>query len=330
MLKSIKQQLICAILSTTMASSVLPAIAISANQPEKITIAQYGHIFLYLPIYVALNKGFFREQGLDVKIISTGGDEKTFTAITTGNAQFGVSDPTFVAIAKQHGQGGKVVGEIVGKVPFFLVTFNNKIKNIESASDFSGYRIASLPAPSTCYAVITKILQNNGHLVNAKIIQGAFGTLSALLKANQADIAMEIEPNSSALVSQGARIIYSTINYFGDTAFTGITVSDTYYSQHPQTIQATINAVAQAMKFIHEDFDGAFAVAKKEFPEIADPVLKSALKRLIDENVTPRSPILSPVAWDHAIALRKDIGDLQGSGNYAENVDMKFAYKAMH
>jgi len=81
-----------------------------------------------MPIYVALDKGFFKDQGLDVKLVSTGGDEKTYTAVATGNAQFGVSDPTFVAIARQRGQSGKVVAGIVRRVPFSIITFNPNIK----------------------------------------------------------------------------------------------------------------------------------------------------------------------------------------------------------
>ncbi len=96
-----------------------PTLAQPATKPKTattttaVTIAQFGHVFLYMPLYVALRGGFFREQGLDVKLVSTGGDEKTFTADSTGNAQFGVSDPTFAAIAREHGQGGKVVAGIV-------------------------------------------------------------------------------------------------------------------------------------------------------------------------------------------------------------------------
>ncbi len=117
--------------------------ALSSDKPEKITVAQYGHFLLYLPLYVAVDKGFFKEQGLDVKIISTGGDEKTFTAISSGNAQFGVSDPTFVAIARQRGQGGKVIAGIVRRVPFSIITFNPKINKINKPEDFAGYRIAT-------------------------------------------------------------------------------------------------------------------------------------------------------------------------------------------
>jgi NitT/TauT family transport system substrate-binding protein len=331
MFKSIKRQLASVAITLTLLTGMgLPTLAISAGPTEKITIAQYGHIFLYLPIYVAVDKGFFKDEGLDAKIISTGGDEKTFTAIATGNAQFGVADPTFVAIARQHGQGGKVVAGIVTRVPFQLVAFNQKIKNIKQASDFDGYTIASLPAPSTCYAVITKIMQNNGHPVKSKIVQGAFGTLSSMIRANRADIAMELEPNTSTLVSQGARIVYSTTGYFGETAFTGLTVSDAYYSQHAKEIQAAVNAIAKAMKYIHQNFSGTLSVAKQEFPEVPEPVLMSALRRLIAEGTTPQTPVINTRAWDQAITLRKEIGDLQGSGSYKENVDMSFSLAALH
>ena len=62
---------------------------------KPITIAQFGHVFLYMPLYVALDAGFFKEQGLEVKLVSTGGDEKTFTAVSTGNAQFWRIGPNF-------------------------------------------------------------------------------------------------------------------------------------------------------------------------------------------------------------------------------------------
>jgi NitT/TauT family transport system substrate-binding protein len=306
------------------------AIAQSARQLKPVTIAQFGHVFLYMPLYVAVDRGFFKEQGLDVKLVSTGGDEKTFTAVSSGNAQFGVSDPVFAAIARERGQGGKVVAGIVRGVPFWAITFKNNIKTINKPSQFAGYRIATYTAPCTDYAVMKNVLQNDGHPVDAKIVQGAFGTLLALLKANQADMALEIEPMVSIATHQGAHIVYSPASKFGDFAFTGLTVSDDFYAKHPDQIQAAVNAITKAMNFIQKDFDGALAVAKKEFPEVSEPILRDALKRLMQAGTIPRSPVLSKYAWDRAIALRKELGDIKGSGSFEQNVDMKFAIKASH
>jgi ribosomal protein L19E len=94
------------------------------------------------------------------------------------------------------------------------------------------------------------------------------------------------------------------------------------------------------MKFIEQDFDGTLAVAKKEFPEVPESALREALKRLIKEGTIPKSPVLTKMAWDRSVALRKEIGDMKGgdaksgeikgSNSFEQNVDMKFVAKAGH
>ncbi|MFN8659613.1 MAG: ABC transporter substrate-binding protein [Candidatus Obscuribacterales bacterium] len=293
---------------------------------QPITIAQFGHLFLYLPLYVAIDKGFFKDEGLEVKLVSTGGDEKTFAAVSSGNAQFGVSDPTFAAIARERGQGGKVVAQVVNGVPFWGVTFRKDLKPIKKVEDLKGLRIATFTAPSTSYTVMKKVLQNQGKPVDAKIVQGApTGSIVAMAKANQADIAMELEPSASIAVGQGATIVWSLQKQFGDFAITGLTVTDAYREKNGDTIQRVVNALSRAMQFIRNDFQGTLSIAHQEFPEVDEKILSAALKRMLDENTIPKSPVLSPTAWDRAIKLRQETGDIKGDGAYKDNVDMTFA-----
>lgn len=297
--------------------------ATSASPVVPITIAQFGHVFLYMPLYVAQRKGFFKRHGLDVKLVSTGGDEKTFTAVATGNAQFGVSDPTFVAIAREHGQKGRVVAAVVRGVPFWIVALKKDIGVVTKPEEFEGRRCASFTAPSTSYAVMKKILAD-GQTKKATIVQGAFGTLPALLKSDQADLALEIEPTVSILVGEGGHVVYSPKDVLGDFAFTGLEVSDKFAAEHPEQIKACVGALKDAMDYIHQDFDGAVEVAKQEFPDVKPEIVKDALARLRDSGTIPKSPMLPKAAWDSAIAMRKDLGDLKSAGSYEENVDMSY------
>lgn len=297
----------------------------STADRQKITIAQFGHVFLYMPLYVAVRNKYFEDEGLDVTLVSTGGDEKTFTAVSTGNAQFGVADPVFTAVARERGQGGKVVASVVRGVPFWVLTFKEEIKPFDSPSGFSGYKIGAYTAPSTSYAVMKKLLQNDGKPVKATIVQGAFGSLMPMLKANQADMVMDIEPMVSIACKEGAHVVYSPAKVLGDFAFTGLTVSDDYHDKNPETIKKVVRALAKAMEFIHKNQGGAVEVACKEFPEVPPDVVKEGIKRLVDQGTIPASPQLSEKAWEAAIALRKEIGDLKGEGSFAENVDPKFA-----
>jgi len=294
----------------------------AAAGAKSVTIAQFGHVFLYMPLYVAMRKGFFAKNGLDVKLVSTGGDEKTFTAVSTGNAQFGVADPTFAAIARERGQGGKVVASVVSGTPFWVISFSDKYKHSLKSDVLSGARVATYPAPSTSYAVMKELLQNNGKPIKATIVEGGFGTLIPILQAGKADLAMEIEPMVSTAISNGAHIVYQP--KVGEFAFTGLTVSDAYCKDHPQQIQAVVNALNEAMQFIHGNPDGAVAVAREEFPEAPEVVIKAALNRLRESKTVPQSPMLNREAWDNAIKLRREIGDIEGPGSYDDNVDMTF------
>lgn len=292
---------------------------------EPVTIAQFGHVFLYMPLYVAAAQGFFEEEGLKVKIVSTGGDEKTFTAVASDNAQFGVADPTFAAIARQRGSGGKVVASIVQGVPLWIVTFKKDIPASGDPKLLNGRKIATITAPSTCYAVMAQLLKSKG--INAQIVQGAYGSLLAILQANQADMALELEPVVSIAVKNGAHILYSPAANRDEFAFTGLTVSDDYVKTHPQTVQKAVNAINKAMIYIQNNFPGAVAIAQKEFPELDKTVVKEALKRLVNEHTIPLTPRLKKEAWDNAIDLRRTLGDIKDHGSYEENVDMSFVEK---
>ncbi len=313
---------LCASLLTACGESESPHVS---AVPQEITIAQYGHVFLYLPLYVAKSKGYFQEQGLKVKLVSTGGDEKTFAAVASGSAQFGVADPVFTAIAREQGKGGKVIALLVNGVPFWGVTFKEELNTINEPSDFSGLRIATYPAPSTNYAVMSETLLNGTNKVDATIIQGAFGTLLAMLQSDKADIAMELEPIASIAVSNGGRVVYSAAKKFGDFAFTGITVTDEYLADNPNQVNAVVKAIAKAMAFIQNDYEGALAIAKSEFGDVPEQALNNALKRILQDNVIPKTPILEEHSWNKSVTLRRQLGDINGPATFSDNVDMSFA-----
>jgi NitT/TauT family transport system substrate-binding protein len=65
------------------------------SQLETVKVAQFNEFFLYMPLYLANAKGFFAEERLNIEIINTGGDDKTFAAVIGGSATFGIADPTF-------------------------------------------------------------------------------------------------------------------------------------------------------------------------------------------------------------------------------------------
>ena len=292
----------------------------------EITIAQFGDFFLYAPLYIAIDAGFFDENNLSVDLISTGGDDKTWAAVMSGNASFGVADPTFVAIADARGQPGFVVASIVNGVPFWGVTFAEDVPEITEGSQLSGYTVATFPAPSTAYTLQKDMFMDAE--IEPSIRQGAFGALLPMLEAGQADIALELEPNVSQAVNSGARVVYSLGKIYGDFAITGLTVAPELASDSPEIVESVVCAIEKSLGYIRNKPDDALEILAKRFPEVDRSVAKDALTRVINDEILPAQTTVAQDAWQKAISVREEVGDIANPKDFNYYVRTEFSDRA--
>ena len=299
--------------------------AFAEEKLEAVKVAQFADFFLYMPLYLADGKGFFKEQGLSVTITSTGGDDKTFAAVISGDVHFGIADPTFVAIARAKGQPGKVIASIVNGVPFWGVAKNSEVPEIKEPQQLEGFTVATFPSPSTAFTLQKQMFEAAG--LKPQIRQAAFGALLPLLEAGAVDIALELEPNVSTAVKQGARVVYSMAEMYGDFAITGVTTSETLIAENPDLVQKFVNAIQQAESYAHANPEATADFALERFPNLDPGIVAEALKRVINSNTLPRNALMSKAAWQQACQLRVDAGDLPAIDEAA--LDNTFAQKAI-
>jgi NitT/TauT family transport system substrate-binding protein len=295
-----------------------------ATQP--ITIAEFGDLLIYLPVYIAQEQGFFFTNGLDPKFVTTGNDDKTFAALVSGSAQFGISDPTFAAIAKSRGSGGKVVAAVVTGTPFWAVAKNPAIHDIAEASDLKGYTVATYPSPSTAYTLQSTMFRDGG--LEPKIRQAAYGTLLPLLDSEQADIALELEPNVSIAVKNGDHIVYSLARRYPDLLVTGVEITEDFAKAHSDMVQNFVRALDGAEKYAHEHPDKAVEIAQAHFPDLDKTVVHDAVMRMLDEGTIPASAMIAPKSWTNALQLRVDAKDLPSIAAADGVLDNSFAEHA--
>jgi NitT/TauT family transport system substrate-binding protein len=294
----------------------------SERRLEPITIAQFGEVFLYAPLYIAKDGNYFSKRGLDVTLISTGGDEKTWAAVLSGNAIVGVADPTFIVISANRGLQGVAVASIIARAPFWGITFDKQIPFISEPKQLKGFSVATFPAPSTAYTLQKRMFQEGGLPPNIR--EGGFGTLISMIKAKQANIALELEPNVSQSLTTGARIVYGLDKIYGNFQTTGLTTLPSTINDEPGKLKSIVCSLADAMDFIRQHPEDAVTLLTKRFPEIERPVATQALKRMAESGVIPLTPVIQKDSWDNAIQLRKAVGDIKDGGQFEKFVDNQF------
>jgi NitT/TauT family transport system substrate-binding protein len=294
-----------------------------------VTISQVGDFVLYLPLYVAKDKGFFDNEGLNVNIMSSGGDDKSFAAVLSGEAQFAQGDPTFVAISKEKGGPGKAVALVVNKAPFWFVSIKNI--TINSPKDFEGKKLVTYLEPSTAYTLTVKLAQDEGLIVNKDytIIQSQFGSELGPLFSGEADASLTIPPTVQEAVNNGAHIVYSYPEAFGDIAVTGLTTTDDFINKNPKTVQSVVNSYQKATDFIYANPEEAIQVAIKRFPNLNEQSIRDAVQLSIKDEVWPKSVAISQSSWDKAIQIRVQVGDIKKAPAFDEVVDNSFANNAL-
>jgi len=303
----------------------------TAPKTEKIVINQAANTLLYLPLYIAKDNGYFKDEGIDASIVTGGGDSQAFAAVIGGSADFGQGDPMMVPISRQQGGPGKIVGNVVGRVAFWGVAVDPKITPITKPQDFAGKRVVTYPAPNTIYALQERALLAGGLTLgkDSFITQAAFGTELAPLFAGTADITMTLEPVVSQALAKGAHIVYSFPEQYGDYPLTGLMVKDDLIQKNPDLVQHVLDAYQKALTYAYQNPDGAIAVAVKEFPDVDKTIIANAVHRMLTEGTIPKVVTVSKDEYAKAVSVRRDIGDLQKDVSFEDAVDNQFAEKAV-
>ncbi|MBM3967636.1 MAG: ABC transporter substrate-binding protein, partial [Planctomycetes bacterium] len=114
-------------------------------QKKALTVAEPVHGIGYLPLYIAMRNGYFAEENLDVKKITTEGGAAHINAVITGQAFAFIGGPEHNARAKLQGADLRAVVNVVDRGNVYLVAKKGvAMKPGQSIADFvKGKEIAT-------------------------------------------------------------------------------------------------------------------------------------------------------------------------------------------
>src|SRR5690606_9541783 len=107
---------------------------------------------------------------------------QVFATVLKGEAMFGIGDPIFTAISREHGSNGKVVASIVNGVAIWGVT-KKDLAEVTTPQDLANLKLGTFPAPSTVYTLMRNTIDAYpNELGHSDIVQAPIGSQIALIE----------------------------------------------------------------------------------------------------------------------------------------------------
>jgi NitT/TauT family transport system substrate-binding protein len=309
---------------TALGGLLLASPALAEN--KKVTLSQAFQSMLYLPLYVAIDEGFFAQQGIDLTKETAGAPSVALSAVISGSAQFSIHGPEWTAIAASKGAPVDIIANVVnGAAVWIATTPDFKFTGVK---DLKGQKVVTGLMPTTSTSLFIKLLKENG--MDAKtdvdMIQVAIGSEPGPFVGKQADIAVMYEPGLDQVVAKGMKVVLGFPKSYGAYAFSAVTARN---DVDPDTAQRVVKAIEMAMRFMPKNEARTVEIAKKEFPTLDPAVVETAVKRMLNDGVYPPSVDITADALKVSMDTQIALGNLAAQPDYKAFVVKKFIEPAV-
>ncbi len=249
----------------------------AAGKPEKpqLTLAVGGkNLLYYLPLTIAEQLGYFKAEGLDLKIVDFAGGSQALRALVGGSAD--VVSGAFEHTVNMQPKGQKLRAVVLmGRAPQIVLGINPKsMPNFKTVADLKGKKIG-VTAPGSSTNVMTNFVLAKAGLKpgDVSIIGvGAGAGAVAAMRSGQIDAMANLDPVISLLtrsndlkIVSDTRIVAEADKVFGGPMPAGcLYLAQSFIDKNPNTVQALTTAIVRANQWIQKAGPGDIIKAVPE------------------------------------------------------------------
>ncbi len=232
-----------------------------ALEKPKLTLAVGGkNLLYYLPLTIAEQLGYFKAEGLELQIVDFAGGSQALRALVGGSAD--VVSGAFEHTVNMQAKGQRLRAVVLmGRAPQIVLGVNPKtMAGFKTVADLKGKKIG-VTAPGSSTNVMTNFVLAKAGLKPSDVSiigVGAGNGAVAAMRAGQIDALSNLDPVISLLTrSNDLKIVSDTrIVAEADKVFGGpmpaacLYLPQAFIDKHPRTVQALVNAIVRADKWI--------------------------------------------------------------------------------
>ena len=299
---------------------------------EKVRLVEVTRSIFYAPEYVAIAKGFFEEEGLEVELSTAFGGDKTMTTLLSNGADIAlVGSETSIYVYAQ-GSNDPVINfaQLTQTDGTFLVS-REKIDNFSwdllKGSTFLGQRTGGMPQ-----MVGEFVLKKHGidpHQ-DLNLIQNIdFANIASAFASGTGDFVQLFEPQASIFEQEGkGHIIASFGTESGHVPYTTFMAKDSYMKENKDIVEKFTRAVYKAQQWVETHSSDEIAEAiQSYFPDTDVKLISTVVDRYKEQGSFATDPILDVEEWNNLQNIMDEAGELPKEVDHSTLVNTEIAEK---
>ncbi|NMO97076.1 ABC transporter substrate-binding protein [Paenibacillus lemnae] len=283
---------------------------------SKVKVGEVTRSVFYAPQYVAIEKGFFKEEGLDVELQTTFGGDKTMTALLSGGIDIALVGSETSIYVYQQGAEDPVINfaQLTQTDGTFLMARDQEKEfnwDMLKGSVFLGQRKGGMPQMAGEFTLRSKGIDPQQDL---DLIQNIdFANIASAFASGTGEYVQLFEPQASIFEREGkGKVVASFGVESGHLPYTVFMAKQSYMGKNKDTVQKFTNALYKAQQWVgsHTAEEIADAILPY-FKDTDRDIIISSVKRYQDQGTYAADPILDDGEWNNLLNVMDQAGELK-------------------
>lgn len=224
------------------------------NDLTKIKVAEVTHSAFYAPLYIAIEKGYFKDNGLDVELILTPGADKVSAAVLSNDVEIGFAGAESAIYVYEGGEKDYLQifsGLTKRDGQFILSREKNDAFTLEDLKDKEILvgRASGMPAINFLNALKKENINPDELNINYSV---EFAALSGSFIGGMGNYVNLFEPTATAVSKEGYGHIVANIGQLsGEVPYTTFYARKSYINNNEEVINKFTKAITEGLEYTH-------------------------------------------------------------------------------
>lgn len=249
------------------------------NPLTTIKVAEVTHSAFYAPLYIAIEKGFFEDNGLNVELILTPGADKVSAAVLSNDVEIGFAGAESAIYVYEGGEKDylQIFSGLTKRDGQFILSRdknnNFELKDLIDKEILVG-RKGGMPAINFLTALKNSNINPEDININYSV---EFAALSGSFVGGMGDYVNLFEPTATAVAKEGYGNIVANIGQLaGEVPYTTFYARKSFIKNNEDLIKKFTKALNEALSYTHS----------KSSKEIAEVILPQFSSISLDDLIT--------------------------------------------